>query len=99
MSCQRRSKLFGAWSGSRDRHQHDDGCEDQQVGIEEDEDAGVVQAPSTLQAASRFGHAPRREEQGKDLPRGTVKVLDIREACKPQAGQKCSYRQNDGAHK
>ena len=58
----------------------------------------MVQAPSTLQAASGFCHTPRREKERKDLPWGTVEVLDIRESGKPQTGQKCSHRQNDGAN-
>ena len=39
-----------------------------QLGVEQDEDPGVVQAPLAVQAARRFHHAPERGEHRQELP-------------------------------
>jgi hypothetical protein len=57
-----------AEQGSGHGQQHDNGGEDHEVRVEKEKNAGVVEAPSALQAARSFGHAPRGHEQGDDLP-------------------------------
>lgn len=75
------------------RHgKHDyDRRKDHQVGVEENEDAGVVEAPLALKAAGRLRHAPRSNQQSENLPVRAVKVLDVRKAGKAQAGYKCAH--------
>jgi len=48
--------------------EHDNRGEDQEVGVEKEHDAGVVEAPAALQAAGGFSHAPGADEQSEKLP-------------------------------
>ena len=75
-----------SWHGKQDN----DCSENHKVGVEENEHAGVIQAPFALQAAGRFGHAPRGNQQSENLPPGAVKILDVRKSGKAQAGGECA---------
>ncbi len=68
---------------------HDSG-ENHQVGVEEEEHAGVVKAPFALQTAGRLGHPPGGNQQSEDLPPGIVQILNVRKAGKAEAGGKCA---------
>src|ERR1035441_8346860 len=58
------------------KHDHD--CrKDHEVGIQEDEHAGVVEAPLAPQAAGGLRHAPRGNEQSENLPVRAVNVLNV----------------------
>jgi len=58
----------------------------------------VVEAPFALKAAGRFCHAPGGNQQSKNLPPGAVKILNVRKACKAEAGGKGSERKEYGTH-
>ncbi len=49
----------------RDGEQDNDRGKDHEVGIEQDEHAGVVEAPFALQAAGGLRHAPGGDEQAR----------------------------------
>jgi len=66
-----------------DGEKYNDCGEDHEIRIEKQENAGVVEAATALQATGRFSHAPGGDEQGNDLPVGTVKVLDVRKTGQP----------------
>ncbi len=68
--------------------QNHNGRKDHQVGIEQDEHAGMVEAPSALQAAGGLRHAPRGNQQGKNLPSRAAQVSDVRKPGQAQAGRK-----------
>ena len=76
----------------------DDRRKDHQVGIEQDENSGVVKAPFALKAAGRLRHAPDGNQQSKDLPVRAVNIFDAGKAGKAQAGGKCPHREQDGAN-
>lgn len=78
---------------------HNDRGQDHEVGIEKDQDTGVVKAPAALQAAGGFSHAPGCDEQCKDLPVGTVKVLDAGKAGQSQARGECAQGEKNSAGK
>jgi hypothetical protein len=94
----RRSKALSPdESLRREEHEHDCG-KDHEVGIQEEEHAGVVEAPLALEAAGGFGHAPQGDQQSENLPVGAVEVFYVREAGEAQAGGKCAEREKNGAH-
>lgn len=77
------------------KHDHDR-CKDHQVCVQEDEYAGVVQAPFALNTAGRLRHAPDGDEESEDLPVRAVEILDAGKAGEAQAGGKCADREQDG---
>lgn len=79
------------------KHDHD-GRKDHQVGIQEEEHAGMVEAPLSPQAAGSLCHAPRGNQQSENLPVRSMQVLDVRKAGQAQAGGKCAQRKENGAH-
>jgi hypothetical protein len=76
---------------------HDDGGENHEIGVEEQEDAGVVEAPAALQATGRLCHAPGGDQQGDDLPVGAMKVLDVGKSGQTEAGSKGTDREENGS--
>ena len=79
------------------KHDHD-GRKDHQVGIQEEEHAGMVEAPLSPQAAGSLCHAPRGNQQSENLPVRSMQVLDVRKAGQAQAGGKRAQRKENGAH-
>lgn len=79
--------------------QDDDGSHDHDVGIEQDEDACVVQAPFALQATRRLCHAPSGEKQSEELPARGVKLLNRWKPGEPKTRKKRTDREDDGAGK
>jgi len=77
--------------------ENDDGGQNHEVSVEKNEHAGVVKAPTALQATCRFGHAPCCEQQGKKLPVRAVQVLNMGESGEPQAECECAQRKENGA--
>lgn len=80
------------------KHDHN-GCENHEVGIQEEEHAGVVEAPPTPQAARSLCHAPRGNQQSENLPVRSMQVLYVRKAGQAQAGGKGAQREENGADK
>jgi len=85
-------------TGSGHGKQNHNGRKDHQVGIEQDEHAGMVEAPSALQAAGCLRHAPRGNQQGKNLPSRAAQVSDERKPGQTQAGREGAQRESDGAN-
>ncbi len=81
---------FFACQASWKRHQDNDRRQDHEVGVEQDEHAGMVKTPPPLQAASRLCHAPGGDEQGKNQPPRTVEILNVGKSSEPQAGRECA---------
>ena len=81
----------------RHGQQNHDSREDHQVGVEQDEDTGMVETPFAAQAAGRLCHAPRGHQEGEKLPVRAVQIADVREAGQAQAGCKCAQRKQQGA--
>jgi hypothetical protein len=77
--------------------EHNDCRQDHEVGVEKNEDAGMVEAPPPLQAAGGLCHAPCGNQQSENLPTCAVKIFDIGESRQAQTGGKCTHRENDGA--
>src|ERR1035441_2490105 len=71
--------------------------QDQKLGVEQDEDAGVVEAPFAPQAAGGLHHPPADEGHDKNLPKRGVQVVGIRKAFKAQAGREGGEGEQDAA--
>ena len=70
---------------------------DHQLGVEEDENAGVVQAPLAVEAARCFNHAPEGGEYGKKLPVGCVEVSGVGKSGQAHARGHCAEREDEAA--
>src|SRR5580698_9455415 len=87
----------GGWAELLHGQQEHDPGKDHQIGIEQDEDSGVVGTPFTAQATGCFCHAPRGYYEGQKLPMRTVQIVDVRESGQAQTGRECSQRKEHGA--
>lgn len=87
----------GIWAVLGHGDQNHDTGEDHQVYIEQDEDPGVVEAPSAAQATGRLRHAPCGNQEGQKLPIRAVQIVDVWEAGEAQAGGKCAQGKEHGA--
>lgn len=89
----------GAGLGKRSGHGHEgnDAGKDHEIGVEEDENAGMVEVPSALEATKGLDQAPGCDQERKELPIGAVQIVDIREAGETEAGRKGAEREEDGA--
>lgn len=76
----------------------DDHRKNHQIGIQQQQDSGVVQTPFAMQAADSLGHAPGSKEEGYDLPMRSVQVFNAGEAGKSQACDERAHREHDGAY-
>lgn len=70
-----------------------------QLRVEQDEHAGVVEAPFAVQAAGSFDHAPEGRGYNQNLPGRGVKGVCARKAFEKQTGCERPERQNDPAKK
>ena len=70
---------------------------DHEFGIEQDEHAGVIEAPFAAEAARGFAHGPARGEHGQNLPDGRMQCLDAGKAGHAQAHRECAEGEHDGA--
>lgn len=82
---------------SGDGEQDDDCGEDHEVGVEEDEHAGVIEAPFAPEATGRLSHAPGGDQQSENLPPGAVKILNVRKTGQVEAGGQCAEREENRA--
>lgn len=73
--------------------------ENDEVGVEQKEDAGVIEAPPAAETARGLDHSAEGNDEDSPLPVGAVKVLNVGEAGKKQAGEKCRKRKQYGTHK
>ena len=71
--------------------------EDQKVGVEEDEDASMIETPAAFEAARGFDHAPEGHEGGEDLPVGGVQCIDVGESAKAQADGESGQAEENAA--
>lgn len=78
--------------------QEDDEHEDHEVVVKHEENRRMIEAPLALQAARGFCHGPQGDDEDGPLPARTVKPLNVREACEPEAGEEGDKGQQHGAH-
>src|ERR1035438_455666 len=71
--------------------------QDHQFGVEQDEDAGVVETPAAPEAASRFGHRPGCSKNGEDLPARGMQGFEFGKAGEAQAGSEGTEGEQDAA--
>jgi hypothetical protein len=88
---------FVRGDGSGNGNQDDNRGENHEVGIEQKEHAGVVEAPTALQAAGRLSHTPGGNEKREKLPMRAVQISNVGKSGKPETGGKCAQRQENGA--
>lgn len=67
------------------------------LGIEQNQNTGVIKIPALAHAAQRFHHSPAGERHGKNLPMGAMQIVDIRKAGQAQAGKKRTESEQDAA--
>ena len=60
--------------------------QDHQFGAEQDQDAGVVEAPTPAETAGGLGHRPNGGEDSENLPVRSARGVEMREAGEAQAG-------------
>ena len=69
---------------SGENEQDDDCDQDHQIGIEQDEDAGMIETPLSPQAAGGFAHAPCGGQKDQNLPVRATEVPAIGKASQAQ---------------
>jgi hypothetical protein len=72
--------------------QKDNECEDHEVGVKQDQNARVIQAPLATHASTSFGHSPCGDQERCELPRRTVQLFDMRKARQQQARDESTER-------
>lgn len=77
--------------GSGQDDESDDSRQNDEVGVEDDENASMVKAPLATQAARGFSRAADGGQQGHVLPGRAVQMLDVREAGEPETGCECTH--------
>jgi len=82
---------------SRIRNEKDNHGQNHEIGVEQQQDACMIEAPSAMQAARCLAHSPQGDHKRKDLPGGTMKSFDMGKAGQQQAAAKSSERQKDAA--
>jgi hypothetical protein len=73
--------------------------EDHEFGVEQDEDAGVVEAPFAAQAAGGFYHSPAGDGDNENLPGRGAEMAGIWKAFEAQAGCESDEGEQDAAEK
>jgi len=92
--------MDGTWTmpagrGSRQRHQRHNRGQDHEIGVKQNEHAGMVEAPFAAQAASRFKHSPRGHQQRNNLPVGGMQVFNARKSGQLQATEEGAQREQN----
>ena len=87
----------GGRPGSRQCHKRHNGGQDHEIGIKQDEHAGMVEAPFAAQAACRFKHAPRGDEQRENLPVGGMQVFNARKSGQLEAAEEGAQGEQNAA--
>jgi len=58
----------------------------------------MVEAPLALKATGNLCHTPPAREKSSELPARSMKILNVREPRKQQAGNESTQREHDAAH-
>ena len=72
--------------------------EDNEVRIEKDENACVIETPLAAQASAGLRHAPGSDEEREDVPGRAVQPLDVRKSGHQKACYERSQREDDSSN-
>jgi len=91
------SRIFNGQSEQVEPEEEGQG-QDHQFGIQQDEDSGLVEAPTAAVAAGCLKHGPASGENGQNLPARAVRGFEVGIAGKAQAGGEGAECEQDAAN-